>query len=607
MDRGKQLKRYLFDVEADGLLDQATVIHSLVIRDLDSDSMISCTSHPQYEPDAMRGLVDLESGLRLIEEADELWAHNGQNYDYALIRKLHPWWSPKGRLLDSLRCTRLMFPNIKEQDLRDAKRGRMPAVHAGSHSLEAWGYRLGVRKGTFGKTNDFSKWTPEMQTYCEQDVVVLKKLVQHIKAQGPEWDTSIELEHQFGAVIEMMCRGGVGFDVQSALDLQALLEKDREELKGPLQVAFPPKEVVTVSPKKQTRKGKQVPFNPNSRQQIAERLKQLGWEPTPEEDGSSPSIDEDLLESLPYPEAQTLAKYLLVQKRMGQLATGSQALLKHERSGRIHGSVNTNGAVTGRCTHSSPNLAQVPKNKKPYGKQFRGLFKPYTPGYVMVGCDASGLELRCFAHFLARYDGGEYANVVVDGDVHTKNQLAFGLPEAPEYRDPAKNGGYAVLYGAGDYKFGITLFPHLGVPGREAEAIAAGKRARAAFKKNVPAYAKLIADVEQCVVTRKFLYGMDRRKLFVRSKHAALNTVLQSCGALLVKKATILAAPTWAQHGAHLMLHIHDEVQIEAPPEHAKVCGQAFVEALKEAGRQWNFRCRLDGEYKVGASWSDTH
>lgn len=575
------------------------MIHSLVIRDLDSDNVWSLNDH--------EGLEGIEWGLRFMADVDELWAHNGQNYDYALIRKLYPWWSPKGRLLDSLRCTRLMFPNIKEQDMRDVKRGRMPAVHAGAHSLEAWGYRLGVRKGDFGKTSDFSKWTQEMQTYCEQDTLVLKKLVQHIKAQGPEWDTSIELEHQFGAVIETMCRGGVGFNVQSALDLQTLLERDREVLKGPLQIAFPPKEVVTVSPKKQIRKVKQVPFNPNSRQQIAERLKQLGWAPTPEEDGSSPSIDEDLLESLPYPEAQTLAKYLLVQKRMGQLATGSQALLKHERNGRIHGSVNTNGAVTGRCTHSSPNLAQVPKCDKPYGPQFRGLFKPRTPGYVMVGCDAAGLEYRCFAHFLARFDGGEYARIVTDGDVHTTNQKGFGLPAGKEFRGRAKNGGYAMLYGAGDWKLGTTLFPEFNVPGREAEAKRAGAAAKAAFKRNVPAYAQLIAQVEHLAVTRKYLYGMDRRKLYVRSKHSALNTLLQSCGALLVKRATVIAAPTWEKYGAHLMLHVHDEVQLEAPPEHAEVCGQAFIDGIKQAGEEWNFRCRLDGEYKIGASWGDTH
>jgi DNA polymerase I-like protein with 3'-5' exonuclease and polymerase domains len=289
------------------------------------------------------------------------------------------------------------------------------------------------------------------------------------------------------------------------------------------------------------------------------------------------------------------------------LADGSAALLKLvDGDNKIYGSINTNGAVTGRCTHNAPNLAQIPTEKKAFGHEFRALFRPYTPGYVQVGADASGLELRCLAHYLARWDNGAYMKIVCEGDVHTVNRDAFGLPKDASGRARAKNGIYAVLYGAGDYKLGTTLFPDLAVPGMESKATTAGKRARGLFEKNVPAYKNLVTAVKEA--SRKgWIRGIDGRRLYVRSQHAALNTLLQSCGAILVKYATVLAEPTWDSLDAHLMLHVHDEVQLESPEENAKQAGEAFVSSLKQAGETLKFRCPLDGSVQIGKTWGDTH
>lgn len=604
----------MFDIEADNLLAEATTIHCLVIKDLETGKVMSCSS--QHGPD---DILSIQSGVEVLEQAETLWAHNGISYDYPLLEKLCRFKKPV-RCLDTLRVVRLMFPNIEEKDHLAAKKNKFPARLIGNHSLEAWGYRLGIRKGAYGKTADFSKWAPEMQTYCEQDVDVLEALVRHVMTAGAvnDWGESLALEHDFAWRIEEMCRRGVRFDTVAAADLTATLVTKRDELTKSLQAAFPPKEVRTVSPKKKIEKVKYLPFNPASRQQVAERLIDLGWSPSKTTDAGNVQVDEAILKSLPYPEAHLLAEYYMVNKLLGQVSTGAQAWLKNVRNGRLHGSVNTNGAVTGRCTHSNPNLSQVPGPKKPFGRECRALFGPNGhDGLVQVGADASGLELRCLAHYLARYDNGAYAKIVCEGDVHKVNQKAFGI--ADKFSEPdsngkrkdlgreiAKTGIYALIYGAGDWKLGVSLFPQLEDPAKKQQAVFAGQEAKQKFKRAVPAYARLVEAVE-AAVQRGYLRGLDGRRLYVRSKHSALNTLLQSAGALLVKKATVLAAPVWDTLGARLILHIHDEVQLEVPAENAEAAGKAFVTALQEAGRIWGFRCPLSGEYKVGNNWAETH
>src|SRR5690606_31621074 len=185
----------------------------------------------------------------------------------------------------------------------------------------------------------------------------------------------------------------------------------------------------------------------NSRTHIYKRLKdKYNWKPKEFTEKGTPKVSEEVLESLPYPEAELLNEYLMIQKRISQLAEGHSAWLKMVRpDGRIYGSVITNGAVTGRMTHNSPNLAQVPAVNVPYGKECRSLFT-VPDDRVLVGADASGLELRCLAHYMARFDKGAYARELLEGDIHTANQKAAGLPT----RDNAKTFIYAFLYGAGD-------------------------------------------------------------------------------------------------------------------------------------------------------------
>lgn len=313
-------------------------------------------------------------------------------------------------------------------------------------------------------------------------------------------------------------------------------------------------------------------------------------------------MDETVLATLEYPEAAVLSEYLTLGKRLGQLADGDEAWLKVVTpKGRIHGRVNTNGALTGRCTHSRPNMAQVPTDP-----EYRKLFVA-PPGFVLVGVDASGLELRCLAHYLGKYDGGTYAKAVVSGDIHWENALAFGLasdkvmdksnPDHKKARNQAKGAIYALIYGAGNEKLGMVL-------GGDKRT---GAKARANFEAKVPAYLRLKETVSDILSRRGWIMGLDSRPLYPRSEHAALNTLLQSAGAVVMKQACILAHRYMDHERIHQVASIHDEYQFVSSPEYAEAAGRIVVRSIKDAGESFKFRCPLDGEYRVGRNWAETH
>jgi DNA polymerase I-like protein with 3'-5' exonuclease and polymerase domains len=288
-----------------------------------------------------------------------------------------------------------------------------------------------------------------------------------------------------------------------------------------------------------------------------------------------------------FPEAELIADFLTVQKR---LAMAQSWLDFVQEDGRVHGRVNSNGAVTGRMTHYEPNMAQVTAGSKIYGKEMRECWTS-REGYKIVGCDASGLELRMLAHYMA---DDEYTQEVLDGDVHTANQQAAGLPT----RDAAKTFIYAFLYGAGDAKIGSI------VGGTKST----GKRLKAKFLANTPALRTLRGRVEQAA-KRGWLKGLDGRRIYVRSSHAALNTLLQGAGAVVMKKALVFLDEAAKEHGLDYKFvgNIHDEMQAEVLEAHTDFFGELAVQAIEKAGEHFNLRCPTTGEYKVGDNWSETH
>jgi DNA polymerase I len=328
-------------------------------------------------------------------------------------------------------------------------------------------------------------------------------------------------------------------------------------------------------------------FNLGSRQQIGRYLQHFGWRPKEFTETGQPIVSETILASVKIPEAQMIAEYLLITKRLAQVNSWLEAV---QEDGRVHGDVNTIGAVTGRMTHSGPNMAQVPASYSPYGKDCRECFT-VPEGYKLVGCDASGLELRMLAHYM---NDDDYTQELLTGDIHTANQRAAGL----DTRDEAKTFIYAFLYGAGDAKIGSIA----GGTARD------GKRLKDRFLSNTPALGKLRSNVEKAA-KRGYLKGLDGRRLWIRSEHAALNTLLQSAGALVMKKALVIFdeyAPKWKLDFGYVG-NIHDEIQIEVKASQAEQAGRLMRDSIIAAGTQFNLNCPLDADYKVGTTWADTH
>lgn len=553
----------------------------------------------------------IEDGLRDLMESDLIVGHNVIKYDIPVIQKLYPWFEvDTTKVFDTLVATRLIWANIKDTDNVLLKQEKLPGKLFGSHSLAAWGYRLTNYKGDYdGGWETFSQ---EMLDYCVQDVEVTAQLYQKIVDKNYS-QQALDLEHQVAWLMAKQERNGFCFDVPKAADLLARLVQRRGELERELKEYFGSWEVQLPDfiPKVNNKtlgytkgvpvkKVKVIEFNPSSRDHIADRLITLyGWKPVDFTEGGKPMVDEVVLGKLKYEPCKQLTEYLLVQKRISQLNEGTQAWMKCEKNGKIHGSINPNGAVTGRATHSYPNMSQVPASSSPYGVECRSLFT-VPDGWHLVGADASGLELRCLAHFMAKWDGGKYGEVLLGGDIHTENQKAAGL----DTRNQAKTFIYAFLYGAGDAKIGSI------VSGTASD----GKKLKSKFLRSLPALGRLVEAV-QSASKRGYLVGLDGRHIHVRSSHAALNTLLQGAGALVCKQWLVLLEAELQKHFKHgwdgdycFCAWSHDEVQIACRTEEiAKKVAQIATDCVLLAGQHFNFRCPTAGESKIGKTWADTH
>ena len=439
---GRDTLRLVADIETNGLLDNVTVVHCIAAKDIDTGTVH--TFHGST----------IEEGVRFLQGADRLIFHNGVSYDIPVLNKLYPWFSVEpSKVLDTLVLGRLTYTNIKDIDMGLLKKQKLPSRLFGSHSLEAYGYRLGLMKGEYADAfkkaagdsyksgDEWKEFSQAMLDYNVQDVEVTEAL--YLKLTSKNYSQmAIELEHQIQWLMAQQVRNGFHFNEGKAAVLYSTLSQRRADLERELKEFFGSWEVKLPDfiPKRDNKtrgykegvpvpRSKTVEFNPSSRDHIADRLQTLyGWKPEKFTDGGKPMVDESVLSSLDYPPCKPLTEYLLVAKRIAQLAEGDQAWLKLVKKGRIHGSINPNGAVTGRATHAYPNIAQVPASSSPYGHECRELFEIPEGWHALVGADASGLELRCLAHFMAKWDGGVYGDVLLNGDIHTTNQEAAGLP-----------------------------------------------------------------------------------------------------------------------------------------------------------------------------------
>ena len=531
-------------------------------------------------PDTIWCVVTRENGVstvhttrdtlcKALEGSVSVCGHNLIGYDLPVLKRLWGVSVAPERIVDTLVLSRLFDPSRQ-----------------GGHSLRSWGETLGFPKGDH---NDWSRLSQEMIDYCIQDVAVTEAVHKRLTRDMAEFDSkSIELEHQVQYAVQQQERNGWLLDQQLSHELLATFKERMNEIEEELQEKFPPVVHERYSEKTGKRlKDRVEVFNVGSRQQIARRLSTLGVVFDKVTEKGNPIVDEAVLDTIDLPEARSVSEYLMLQKRYAQV----HSWLEHvQDDGRVHGRVISNGAVTGRMTHQSPNMAQVPASHSPYGHECRSCWT-VPEGKKLVGFDASGLELRMLAHYM---DDKEFTNVLLTEDVHTRNQMAAGLETRPQ----AKTFIYAFLYGAGDAKIGTIV-------GGSAKDGAELKRR---FLSNTPALESLRERVTRAS-GRGYLTGLDGRRLRVRSEHAALNTLLQAAGAIVMKKALVILddyAQQW-KLDYKLIGNIHDEVQSEVAADQAEKYGWLAVECLKAAGLEYNLRCPLDGEYKVGATWAETH
>ena len=489
-----------------------------------------------------------------------------------------------------------LFTNCKITDTLVLSRLLNPVIDGG-HSLKNWGTKLGQAKIAF---EQFEYLSDDMLKYCRNDVELTERLYKFLIRKIVDFGESVQLEHDVARIIQTQHDKGFKLDIINAYGLQAKFQEDMNDLTTKVRKTFPPlrleEEFIPKSNNKSRGYVKGVPFtkvkfkefNLGSRQQIAERLVMLGWKPKKKTDKGHIIVDEKVLSQIKdIPEAKLINRFLMLQKRIAQVSSWIEAV---REDGRVHGKVITNGTITGRMSHQSPNMAQVPAVYSPYGKECRGLWT-VDKGYKLVGVDASGLELRMLAHYMNDKD---YINEVINGDIHTSNKIAAGL----ESRDEAKTFIYAFIYGAGNRKIGSII------GGSERD----GERIKEKFLRATPSLRRLREKVER-VAQRRWVRGIDQRKIIIRHPHAALNTLLQGAGACVMKKAlTLLEEYVITKRiRAFPVVNVHDEFQYEVQSDRADEFGRLAVQSIRDAGDLLNVRCPLNGEYKIGNNWSETH
>ena len=572
--------KLIFDIETDDL--NATKVWCIVAKEVDGKSY-------RFTPD------EIEDGIKLLEQADTLIGHNIIGFDLPVLEKLYNF-KYSGKVIDTLVMSRLYNP-----------------VRENGHSLKTWGYRLGVPKQ---EQPEFDNYTPVMLNYCEQDVILNEAVYKYLLDEGLGFSKqSLDLEHKTASIMREQEQTGFYFDSKQAMTLLAQLNQNKADVEDEVHNTFKPKWIddkqVLPYIKKNgelSKRGltdeeyesilisgnhgpfirkKLVEFNLGSRKQIGEYLIDFGWQPERFTPTGQPIVDEGTLKKITHiKEAKLIADYLLYQKRIAQVSSWIDEL----KDDRVHGRVIPNGTITGRMTHRNPNMAQVPNLGSPYGKECRACWT-VPEGYKLVGIDASGLELRMLAHYM---NDADYIEEVINGDIHSTNQELAGL----KTRDQAKTFIYALVYGAGDAKIGKIINGD----------IKKGKALKERFFSNLPALKKLRDRVQQAS-NRGFLKGIDGRKIYVRSQHASLNTLLQGCGAIVMKQAMVNLHELIKLNvvDAQFVANIHDEWQLQVKESQADYIGRLGVESIEKVTEQFNMRCDLTGQYKIGGNWSETH
>lgn len=566
----------------------------------------------QYPPEKLQDFYSLLK--KTLENGGKIAGHNIVLYDIPVIEKLMgPLPYKHGQVVDTLILSRLIYPSEK----------------GFSHSLAAWGERIGVLKDTEYKEREgaWDAYSEDMLEYCSQDVVVTEALINRFASEDRPSPASLYIEYRIAAVCAEMLKNGMAFDKDGAVALRTKLdtdistaEKALEDMKIFIKVADIKKNL----PKKADPEAF-IPYNPGSAVHTRYLIEvmfdyhpknsMLYKESTDKKTGekvkrlSTDRATKDfILRDPAAPDRlKEIIKLISDINMMIKIRAAVLNWIDADRNGYIHCSIQPNVAVTGRASHSNPNLAQVPSAKikagewqsEAYGHICRALFRPHD-GWIQVGIDLSGLELRCLGHYLSKFDGGDYARECSQGDVHTRNQKAIGLAT----RDAAKTWVYAYIYGAGD----STLGAKVGGSDRD------GARLRSNFMKAIPALKDFQEELQTLIREKGEFKAIDGRNIIVREPYKARNFLIQSCGAIICKLWLIRTMDILkndfgvSREKALLQMWVHDEQQWRVKDiETAETVIKAAKKAVKLVQKELKIKAELDCEGKVGNSWSDCH
>lgn len=654
------MRRIILDTEANSLTPD--IIHCAVCKDVDTLEVFKFVQEECYTklPEFLKG-VNLIIGHNLIEYDIPKVLKNLLNIDWHI-----------SQVEDTYVMSRLSYADRYIKDCKKyGEFGGIPeeqrqVLKKKQHSLESWGIRVGRHKP---EIENWEVYTPEMLVRCSEDVEInylaWKLLNEELKNFSKY---SIRLEHTIADIIAKQCRHGVYFDSSVAKNMYDVCKAKADLLREEICKEIPPAltiiekdyvprikstKVWTGAYEINPKTGRQIkvydvineisthtkywtyvthdgkmsmrgpfsvisldPFNPDSPDQRLAVLEKAGWKPinfnkpTPKmikegrETGNPLTTDEDNLDTIPDTAPQGIKKlglYLMYENRYKLV---EQWMALRDSKGYIHGYVSSCGTPTGRMTHNNPNLANIVSvesvDGKPllgeagkFGYECRNCFSVEDKDkYELVGCDAASLEIRMLAHYM---NDKEFTNEVLNGDIYTKIQTMLGLST----RRMAKAVMLAFIYGAGAAKLGRII------GGNEWQ----GSRIKNRLLESLPALKELLKKVGKDAKYRGCLDGLDGRKLWIRKPHAALNSLLQSAGAIVMKEALRRANNAIQEHNldATFVLNVHDEIQAQVLKEHSKQVGEILVQSIIEAGEFFSMNIALGGNWAKGESWALTH